>query len=64
MDKEYEKVGSITIDRESTNTIPLGATHFELEIDTSSCYYQGDAWPNDSDTSPDYIIHFYKKKQS
>jgi len=54
MDKEYEKVASITLDRDSNSEIPAGATHFELEIDTSGCYYAGD--------SPDYIVHFYKKK--
>lgn len=54
VNNEYEEICSIPADRESPSTIPEGATHFELEIDTSGCYYHGD--------SPDYIIHFYKKK--
>lgn len=52
--KEYEEIGNINVDNDSANSIPEGATHFELEIDTSNCYYHGD--------SPSYIIHFYKKK--
>lgn len=54
--QEYEEIGNVTADRDRNfeSPIPEGATHFQLEIDTSDCYYQGD--------TPNYIIHFYKKK--
>lgn len=53
-EEEYEEIGSVFADGWSKNSVPEGATYFELEVDTSNCYYSGD--------TPSYIIHFYKKK--
>lgn len=50
---DMEKV-SMQIYSDDKHQVPKDVEFFELEIDTSNCYYQDD--------SPDYIIHFYKKK--
>ncbi len=62
---QFKKIASISVYNYSTQyhysnsdgekqAIPEGADFFELEIDYSGCYYEGD--------QPSYIIHFYKKK--
>ncbi len=53
--EEYMKIGQEYADGYSKCPVPEGATYFELEIDTSSCYYQGD--------TPSYIVHFFKKNE-
>lgn len=51
---EFEEVSKIHANSCGKDDIPEGATHFELEVDTSQCFYESDM--------PSYIIHFYKKK--
>lgn len=52
---EYEKIRS---DSGYYDKIPIpeGATHVEMELDYSSCYYESD--------SPSLIAHFYKRKEN
>ena len=63
--EEFEKIASIPIYYHATQyhasknegskyEIPAGAEFYELEIDYSGCYYEGDR--------PTYNISFYKKK--
>ncbi len=49
---EYEKLSSAS-DYWSKIEIPEGATHVEMELDYSSCYYESD--------QPSMIAHFFKK---
>lgn len=53
--EEFEIVGTCSVDRWSKTVIPEGATCFELEIDYSGCYYEGD--------TPSYSVVFFKKKE-
>lgn len=50
----YEKISSDSSYWDKLK-IPDGATHVELELDYSGCYYEGD--------SPSMIAHFYKEKE-
>lgn len=54
IEDEFEEVSKIHANSWGKDDIPEGATHFELEVDTSQCYYESD--------TPSYIISFYKKK--
>lgn len=51
----YEKVCSRSLEIYSTNEIPAGVTHFEIDVDYSGCYYEND--------TPSYTAHYYKKKE-
>lgn len=53
--EEFEILTTISVDRYDKTPIPEGATHVELEIDYSGCYYEGD--------SPSYSMIVYKKKE-
>ena len=52
---EYEKISSCN-GIYDVFPIPEGATHVELDLDYSSCYYESD--------SPSVIARFLKKKEN
>jgi len=51
---EYEEIGQCYADSYSKCDIPEGATHFELKVDYSNCYYESD--------TPSYTMYFFKLK--
>ena len=51
----YEKIGSTSGCYLDKVPIPKGATHVEMELDYSSCYYESD--------TPSAVANFYKEKE-
>ena len=49
--EEIEKIRFYTYKEDNKIKIPKGATHVELEIDYTDCYYEGD--------SPGYFLVFF-----
>lgn len=52
--EEFEILATVSVDKWGKTPIPEGATHVELEVDYSGCYYEGD--------TPSYNLVVYKKK--
>ena len=53
--KEEYEIGKCHVDAWGKNSIPEGATCFELEVNYDNCYYESDM--------PSYIITFFKKPE-
>jgi hypothetical protein len=55
--EEFEEIATEYFQYWDNRTpIPKGATHLEVELDYSNCYYEGDI--------PQYIVKFFKKKEN